>query len=970
MNAKKLITAMTMVAMVTLVASADVHHDVTTKVTYFDYSPYTYTYLDDNGVEQTASITDEATSAKQIIALLEKVYTDKTIPGIRYAYAFKDADGNPYQRKKLNYEFNANRGTPWTKTGVIDNPDEDGMTMLLVQVKDDFRSTHAAGKTPEQIIDIAFQSVKLVKNFTRVNDENNPGYLLSVDGISTNRFYFISKGKPRATYTKPLYMTYEQISPVNYGEGGQATDNFIDEIKAGHAYYCHHDCTEMLTLQSGHWFTINKSGENYSLNNLSIFLPDRRFEKNLNPNVNASDTDPSSSVYKNYGRNGDDTSPDWDPIIVPKVLMYTATLDAKAEPAEVKDHYKITLDWGTSFTQENLGVDVPQHFYVYLVDGNNRVRLVSVEDQPTQARTHSYLVEQTEEMQEFSYIVTAHPINYDSEGNMLLNEDGTPYITISAESPVRTVTVPPLSIPFFIQALEYRSRYEIQGESNQYNVYKNTMSIHPMEADDYSHIEDETYNVTRTDDAGNKAVVASVHFAPIQSGGFHYVITYNDESQNTETTFDQEPLPSTEGDVMSFENSTIYVVDRFLASTRYNRQSASYLYRFEKDDHSRSNDFLVPVFKTTNDVSGSGRTLEEVIADVDHSAKATPDNTITFSAINNPAANLVEYEVRRLSQKNFKEYTKVGKAENYQNSGQYYIYALNSKGQLNELVGTESISTEGGLITAYDVNSSTNNRISSYVPVINTNFNGDVSKPNSYGCDIKRVRYPQVELAPKKTMKTKPFYGNGGDLMGYLVNLEIQPVLPLASESDINYVYYYRLWRVIDGKSAPTRFEEEVLLNREDHDAGYDDNGNVQWEKDYDCLYLTYPDYGSDQVNYWPVNDIFIDWAFDGSKMVKYIVRLYATVLSPTQQGEIDHHTMSVDGSGRDYFIAENNITVTFDNQTTTAIGTIDSDSNSNVEGVTYYNMMGVASNRPYEGMNIVVTRYSDGSTTTEKVIK
>ena len=361
-------------------------------------------------------------------------------------------------------------------------------------------------------------------------------------------------------------------------------------------------------------------------------------------------------------------------------------------------------------------------------------------------------------------------------------------------------------------------------------------------------------------------------------------------------------------------------------------------------------------------MSGSGRTLEEVIADVDHSAKATPDNTITFSAINNPAANLVEYEVRRLNQSNFKEHTKVGKAENYQNSGQYYIYALNSKGQLNELVGTESISTEGGLITAYDVNSSTGNQISSYVPVINTNFNGDMSKPNSYGCDIKRVRYPQVKLTLNNTMKTEPFYGNGGDLMGYLVNLGIQPVLPLASESDINYVYYYRLWRVVD---APTRFEEEVLLNREDHDAGYDDNGNVLWAKDYDCLYLTYPSERDQQVN-----DIFIDWAFDGSKKVNYIVRLYATVLSPTQQGEIDHHTMSVDGSGRDYFIAENNITVTFDNQTITAIGTIDSDSNSNVEGVTYYNMMGVASYRPYEGMNIVVTRYSDGSTTTKKVIK
>ena len=37
---------------------------------------------------------------------------------------------------------------------------------------------------------------------------------------------------------------------------------------------------------------------------------------------------------------------------------------------------------------------------------------------------------------------------------------------------------------------------------------------------------------------------------------------------------------------------------------------------------------------------------------------------------------------------------------------------------------------------------------------------------------------------------------------------------------------------------------------------------------------------------------------------------------------------------------------------------------NAQVESVTYYNMMGVASNRPYPGINIVVKRMSDGTTT------
>ena len=38
--------------------------------------------------------------------------------------------------------------------------------------------------------------------------------------------------------------------------------------------------------------------------------------------------------------------------------------------------------------------------------------------------------------------------------------------------------------------------------------------------------------------------------------------------------------------------------------------------------------------------------------------------------------------------------------------------------------------------------------------------------------------------------------------------------------------------------------------------------------------------------------------------------------------------------------------------------------------GCTYYNLTGVASSEPFDGVNIVVTRYSDGTTTATKVIR
>ena len=956
MAIKKFYAGLIMTCMAALSANALIYHEQTSKVTHFDYSNYQFTYEED-GVTKTAKLTDEATTPEHMAALLKAVYTDPTIPGIHYAYDF-----NGTQSRKINYNAYARIGmkpsnnylVPWDvedQSAIIPNPNESGMTLLMVNINEDwYRSYYSrySGK-PKDMLRDAVSSIKLMTHFTRVNDPENPGYLYSFEGI-TNRFFIISKGKPRVTDNVPFYRLFEQISPVR-GDNGHTTDDFINEIKAGHPYPCYHDCTNVLGfLNAGydHWFTISNSGEAYTLKNLSIFIPDRRLEYEAQGKDNLSDTHSDIQIFKNY------ENKDSNLTIMPKVLLYTADLHAEAVPTNQTGYYQVNLNWSTSFTKDNLGVEVPQQFYVYTIEAGNRIRLASVE-QPTTAREHSYLVQQTTDPQTISYLVTAHPINFYENGTPILDEEGNPYITISAESPVRTVTIPGHS-PFFTQISEYRSRYEVQSSSKQYNVYKNVVSIRPTTVEDYASIKNNTeqYEVIRTDDKGKKATVATVQFTPIEgTSKYNYKVVYNNKSQDLNLTFDTQE-PSTEGVLNSFEDATVLVIDRFTASTISNNQSSQYSYTFEQLEgdtyNNYSNRFVVPVYKTTNNVSGYGIDHDEFLADIDHSAKATPNNTITFSAINDPAANLVEYEIRRLKSNNFKNYDKIGKAENFNNSGQYFVYALNESNNLNELVEQSFIGTEGGQLTALDINQSSANQRSNYVPVISTRFHGDISKPNTYGCDIKSMSYPQVNIEVPALVKTEPMGSASDPVMGYMAVIKITPVMP----ADIEHVYYYRLWRVMD---EFTRIDEETLLN--DATTVIDD----AWQANYEEIKTFYP--GSEPIY---VVDTYLDKALDGNnKKVYYIARLYATNVNPNNGNEQVSMAPAF-ANGKDYFIAEDKLSITYNESVITAIN--DVLENAQVVNVTYYNLQGMASDKPFSGLNVVVTRYSNGNATVEKIIK
>ncbi len=71
--------------------------------------------------------------------------------------------------------------------------------------------------------------------------------------------------------------------------------------------------------------------------------------------------------------------------------------------------------------------------------------------------------------------------------------------------------------------------------------------------------------------------------------------------------------------------------------------------------------------------------------------------------------------------------------------------------------------------------------------------------------------------------------------------------------------------------------------------------------------------------------------------------------------------------SDRLYYVVEKQVTLKTGENIITGIEDV---TNKTVAGVKYYNLMGVESNEPFSGVNIVVTRYTDGSISTQKVLK
>ena len=962
----KLLSLLSVGFLLTVSSYATEYHNVTTKVTRFDYSNYTFTYMED-GVEKTAHLTDEALTPAHQIALLKEVYTNPEIPGIHYGY-----DYNGRQSRKINYNnyghLGQNDACYWlgTSSDVYPNPNEDGMTMLLVQLKTTWTTgQHGKMKSAEQYFSNAIKSIKLMPDFVRVHDPDNPGYLFSVDA-TVNRFFFLSKGKARSSYTKPLYRLFEQISPYNV-YGAVDDKSLIDEIRAGNIYYCFHDCsgvmsyTNTTTNEPPHWFTVSSDGESYDLKNLTIFMSDRRFEYELAP-ANYSDAYQDGQYYNEDGNGQNPGEENWE--IMPRVFLYEVSLAATATVCEDdEDYVNIRLDWITDMQ----GINAPEQFWVYQTDGYNMELLATIPNQPTTAKTHEYRVERLPDVQEFSYVVVGAPIVYDNDLQMYRDDQGNPIKTISATSNTVKVVIPGRD-PYFSQAASVRSRYEIDKDIN---VYKNSLTISPTTRTDYESIKNNTnvFNITRDDNQGNKVTIATVQYTQkADLSGYDYTVTYDNSTQDLVNLFDDEE-PVTSGSFSAYDESYVPVIDRFSASTATNSHPAKYTYRMEQPGGDYSNAVDVKVYKTTNTISSYGFTQEDVAADTDRSLYAKPMTMITFDAINDPYANLLEYGIYAIDSGN--TVRKVCKAENAMNDGVYVLYSAKNTTALDEVTGNVAIGREGGQITTIDYNKSAT-ATPTYVPVIKTSYNILQSEYNSYGCEKKSVSYPSFKANIKKRDNKDQLYitdiyeGPEGFYRTYVAEVEITPNLKPAPGY---MVYRYRVWRENGDKNNNyfTYYDMYTLLDDVEDISGtsIDENGNpVDWASNYSEIQNFYPSQG--KITF---TDLYSDKAIitdSDRKTVYYHIRMYATPLPSA--GAPAYGAAPKDTEGHDYLVSEYKVMARY--YTTTVITKLDeikADGDAEVKSVTYYNVLGASSDKPFSGVNIVATRYTDGTVKAEK---
>ena len=235
-----------------------------------------------------------------------------------------------------------------------------------------------------------------------------------------------------------------------------------------------------------------------------------------------------------------------------------------------------------------------------------------------------------------------------------------------------------------------------------------------------------------------------------------------------------------------------------------------------------------------------------------------------------------------------------------------------------------------------------------YLPVTWANGVGDDgvvrSENNTYGSAMQQVeKNGSVDFGQSKCWKSEYTWTKDGVTYAiYNPEVDLTSELPAATGYQL---YNYRLWVDYDEASPAWDFDESLQLTEkmdrplytgtDTHIGGQGEGGKDNWA--------------------------FV--ASDDLQKVKLVARCY---YKKTSGNHAPRKARPTD-SDRLYYVVEKQVEIPL-NQIVTGVN--DVTGVKPVAGVKYYNLAGVESNEPFDGVNIVVTRYTDGSMSTSKVIK
>lgn len=445
-------------------------------------------------------------------------------------------------------------------------------------------------------------------------------------------------------------------------------------------------------------------------------------------------------------------------------------------------------------------------------------------------------------------------------------------------------------------------------------------------------------------------------------------------------------------DLLSFlkDEEDIMMIDQFIASTLNNDHPAGYTYTLVETVNGEdkvSTPVTVPVYKT-NSVMKGFYSYNQIMADTDMHLQAGVVNAEMDYGVH-PDRNSLYYSLyrdRKVSDGTMTANTypaieipyRVSQLQKYDekvgDQVQYFFTETHSTGitPKYDAIGTQTVE----LLDTNYVQVGAGEKMS-YVPVIWTfglyTARGD-GKNNSYGSDIKTEKLGEVG-ATYEAYYTTGDYGKfkvgNVEYCIYYPEIKVTGTLPakVVYNDDDEAVYtpfMYRAWCTYPGARNFTLDSNGHLIDAGALITAESPAYLLQTEIDETHTEVTL---GGDT---WKPGQPKEQWAFGvpvegvNPSDITFVVRFYykktTSEVAPNglrnqrAEGDDDHA----------YYIVETRGSV---DRIITAVNEL---YGAGVEpvSVTYVNAQGMQSSKPFDGINIVVTRYSDGSTTTSKIVR
>ncbi len=362
-----------------------------------------------------------------------------------------------------------------------------------------------------------------------------------------------------------------------------------------------------------------------------------------------------------------------------------------------------------------------------------------------------------------------------------------------------------------------------------------------------------------------------------------------------------------------------------------------------------SNVETVGIYKSSMNVKAY--TQKQVDEDTDRNLVAMKvGNTETANADVNVLAYadpaVTGYKLNENSSASTTGMSQVATATHNEN-GSYTVNSVSAYSATYDFVRDESLGNINGMwLPMYPADPS-----KYFLPVTVANGVGydDVvrSEGNTYGSAMQQVeKNGSVDFGFKKCYKNSyTWQENGVTYAIYDPMVELTSELPAATGYEL---YNYRLWVDYDDNAPAWDFDLDgkhiILTDKMDRPLYTGKNTSIGGQ-------------GTDEKEEWEFvapNDL---------KEVKLVARFYYKKISTSNSPRIKARPTDSD---RLYYVVEKQVTIPL-NEIVTGIDNV---TGKAVADVKYYNVAGVESDRPFQGVNIEVTRYTDGSKSTRKILK